>query len=270
MMRRRATAILFLVLLLSACAGEAQPPSAALPTATAAPAEVPPTPTATFLPPPTVTPYPTATPGGAAAAAGGDAAAPGEPPEVAAGAGYTEPGYYSSFESGWPAVEEEGLQVAAEGGQYVFALGPGTMSYQPSGQVDAANAYLDVAVTPETCPPGGGYGVFFRFRDTGNYYALTLFCDGRVTVYTRAGGTLVTQPLLDVTLPAGLEAAASGSHRIGVLAQGSNFTLYFDGQRVGSFADGRHPSGDVAVYAVSPSGSELRVLFDELGVWTAS
>ena len=235
-----------------------------------------PTATATFLPPPTVTPYPTATPGGeavlpATGEAGprdGGSDAPGAGPRTGVAVG--EQIFYSTFDSGWPTVEEEGVAVFLERGGYVFALGRNAMSYANTTSVNAANTYTEVEVTPETCPAGGGYGLFFRFRDTGNYYALTVFCDRRVTVFTRVNGALVPEAIVDVTLPAGLDPAASSAHTIGVLARGSSFALYFDGQSVTTFTDNRHSQGDVAVYAVSPQRSELRVTFDNLGVWIAN
>lgn len=275
--------ILVLSLALAACSpGSNETANTSnLPTATPAPTEPPVVPTATFLPEPTVTPFPEATPGGGVSAPGSDEeaastdgdAAPGETndadAEATASADLTlgEREYFSGFESGWPTVDEGDLQVFPADGKYVFAMGPDTMTYLNTTSVDAASAYIEVEATPQGCPTGGGYGIFFRFRDTSNYYALTIFCNNRMTVYTRSGGALVTDPLVDVTLPAGLDASSNTAHKIGVLMQGSNFDLYFDGQYVTSFTDGRHSRGDVAVYAVSPGSDELRVLFDNLGVW---
>lgn len=270
--------LLTLVLALAACSGtggETANNASNLPTATPAPTETPVVPTATFLPDPTVTPFPEATPGGGVIASSGDegSSTPGDTndaeAEATASADLTlgDRVYFSGFETGWPTVDEGDLQVFPADGEYVFALGPDTMTYLNTTSVDAANAYVEVEATPQGCPTGGGYGIFFRFRDTSNYYSLTFFCNNRVTVYTRSGGALVTDPLVDVTLPAGLDASSNAAHKIGVLMQGSNFDLYFDGQYVTSFTDGRHSRGDVAVYAVSPGSDELRVLFDNLGVW---
>lgn len=252
----------------AACSNAPGAGFAGLPTATPQPTESLPTATATFMPEPTVTPYPTATPGGAVASSGAVGAGAGDlTPAIDRPLGELE--FSSGFEAGWPTVGEEGVQASLEDGGYVFALAPDNMTVQNASAVDAGNVYVQVEVTPETCPAGGGYGMFFRMRDESNYYALTFFCDGRVTVFARSGGTLVTPPVLDVTLPAGLNASAAGAHAIGVLANGSRIEVFFDGQSIATATDSRHSQGDVAVYAVSPRSSELRVVFDNLGVWAA-
>ncbi len=270
-MRRPTLTLLSLLpvlLLLAGCGGAPVAGLGGLPTATPPPTEPIPEPTATFLPAPTVTPFPTATPGGAVASTG----------LIGAGGGDVTPAierplgelvFSSGFEAGWPTVSEGGVQVSLEDGGYVFALAADAMTVQNSSAVDAANLYAQVEVTPQACPPGGGYGMFFRMRDEGNYYALTFFCDGRVTVFARSGSMLVPDPILDVTLPAGLSASSAGVHTIGVLANGSRIEVFFDGQSIAVATDTRHTRGDVAVYAVSPRSSDLRVVFDNLGVWAA-
>lgn len=277
MIRPHLTTLTLLALCLLAAGCTAVPAAVSGPPAsTLVPTQPQPTATATFLPPPTVTPYPTATPGGEAVLpATGEAGArdagadsPDAAPRTDLAVG--EQIFYSTFDSGWPTVEEEGVEVFLERGGYVFALGRDAMNYVNTTSVNAANTFTEVEVVPEACPAGGGYGLFFRFRDAGNYYALTIFCDRRVTVFTRVNGALVPEPVVDVTLPSGLDPASGGAHTVGVLARGTSFALYFDGQSVTTFNDDRHSQGDVAVYAVSPRRSEMRVTFDNLGVWTAN
>ena len=276
MPRRLTAAIVFLVLgvVVTACGNPEQ--AAALPTATPAPVRNSPTPTATFLPPPTVTPFPTAALGRSPDSA--------PSPPLAASATQTasrpaldslpirlEPGqliFTTGFDQGWPTIDEAIARIRPVGGAYLFEVGPNALRYLNTTALDVADTYTQIEAVPESCPLGGGYGLFFRMADAGNYYALTIFCDNRLTVFARSAGALVGNALVDATLPDGLDAAAPVTPRLGILADGSRFTVYFDGQAAASFTSDLHARGDVAVYAVSPPAGVLRVAFDNLKVWT--
>lgn len=271
-----------LAILLVACSRT--PPSTPLPTATLAPTRVPPTATPSPLPPPTVTPYPTATPGASptqepsstsgdetpqATALAETAATPSaEPSQTSQGIERGEVILTSDFSRGWPTLEDASAKIYIENGGYVFDLGVNARRYVNTSSLNRDDFLAQVQVTPQACPAGGGYGLFFRFQDEGNYYALTVFCDGRVTVFERAGGRLNTTPLLDASLPDGLSAVGPDTHIVGVAAQGESFTMYFDGQPIGAFTSETHGRGGLAIYAVSAVDSPLRVVFDNLEVWT--
>ena len=281
------TATLGLALLLSACIS-ASPTSS--PTTTMLPTSVPPTVTPTPLPPPTVTPFPTATlpppstptPTLAAEASEeateptiGETATPeAEVATATAPAAETalpekdELILVADFSSGWPTFEDGGARLYPANGQYVFDLGPAALRYLTTAAIDRADLYAQVEVTPDQCPTGGGYGLFFRFKDAGNYYALTIFCDNRVTVYLRTDNVLNPTPLLDTTLPDDLSAAGPQTHRLGVLTSGSNFAIYFDDRLVGNFSSEVRKKGDIALYAASPRDARLVVAFDNLEVWS--
>lgn len=279
---RRTLPIALLALLtvtLAACSGELDLVS--VPTATPTLTEMPPTATPTFipsvtpLPTATATPLPTATPQELTATPAEDGQAS-EPADAA-----TVPGgevvdaaidkleriYITTFDDGWPTLEDEQSKLYVDGGLLVFELGLNTRRYLETTVIDEADIVAEVEATPSTCPEGGGYGMFFRLSDENNYYALTIFCDGRVAVYARVDGAL-SDPLLEATLPDGIDAAA-GSHLIRLGALGEQFTVHMDGQFVGSFGSDLLDSGDVALYASTTGGGTLRVAFDNLGVWTA-
>ncbi len=262
-------------------------PAAILPTATLAPTQVRPTPTATFLPPPTVTPFPTATPGSGimivqpppqiANDAGGVAGEGSADSATQSGVGPGGPAadvpradlvFITGFEQGWPIIEEPNARIYVSGGEYMFEIGPNALRYLTTTVVNATDMYAQVQAAPQDCPVGAGYGLFFRLADASNYYALTFFCDNRVMVFARSGGSLLDEPLVDSALPGSLNAAERVPHVLGILAQGNNFTVYFDGQAVATFTSDLHERGDVAIYAVSPPNGVLRVAFDNLEVWT--
>jgi hypothetical protein len=271
------------MILLAACSAA---PQASLPTATPAPTQVIPAATATHLPPPTVTPYPTATPGGlpvdpatpeptlaaSSTAPAEPSASPAEPqatatPTPARNDGRGEPLVEITFDRGWPTIQDDQASISLVDGVYRFEIGANARRYVTTGAINATDVYFEIQARPEACPDGGGYGLFFRFVDDENYYALTFFCDNRATVYARSGGDLIGEPLVNTRLRTGLDASSSAPHTIGVSAQGDRFSITFDGQSVANFTSGLHAQGDIALYATSQQTGTLVVEFDDLMVW---
>jgi hypothetical protein len=290
---------LSLLCLLAGCQGPAAP---ALPTATLLPTQAIPTATATFLPPPTVTPYPSPTMRGAEGVvpqADALTAAPGAPStsaSVAQGtpipvatappspspaptltptvsfvnlpAGISLGGatYSSDFQTGWPSFNDPTAKIAIRDDQYHFEIGPFDGRYFTTTALNQGNLYAQVEVTPETCPDKTGYGLMFHFEDASNYYLLTIFCDSSYTAVAKVAGSVVA--LSYGNLPTDLDPKQEDVHHLGVLAHGNDYTLYLEGQSIGSFNDTQFPKGDVAIYAVSQGNKVLKVSFDNLKVWS--
>jgi len=300
----RITAIVFagLAWLLSGClAADATP---ALPTATALPTQAVPTATATFLPPPTVTSYPSPTMRGAEGIviappadvptdAAGAPAAPAAPdvqdtavPVATATPVPTEAptltptlafinlpsgislanSLYSTNFDGWPAFNDPTAKSSFSGGVYHFDMGPFDGRFLNTTALNADNIYIQLDVTPGTCPEKAGYGVMFHFKDASNYYLLTVFCDNTYTAVAKVAGSV--QALNYGNLPSGLDAKSSETHHLGVLANGNQFTMYLEGQPIGSFTDNQFPRGDVAIYASSQGGKVLKIDFEGLKIWS--
>lgn len=260
------------VLGLAACSTRAAATPAPLPTSTPPPTLVVPSPTPTFLPPPTMTPYPTATPGGLIAVAPRSALQPTEP---GAETSIDPPGvdrssliFTTGFSQGWPTIEDGEALIRYEDGDYVFDLEPGNLRFLTTTLVDARDFYAELQATPDRCPAGGGYGMFARYADANNYYALTVYCDNRVTVLARVDGALQEEPLVSAPLPDGVDAASPVLHVVGLWAKGDEFAIYFDGREVTTFTSDLHDRGDVGVMATSAPSGALRVAFGDLGVWT--
>src|SRR5436309_3489868 len=59
----------------------------------------------------------------------------------------------------------------------------------------------------------------------------------------------------------------TGEHKVGVLAQGTNLTLYVDDYRVNAVGVSDMPSGDVGPYAETTGPETISVLFTHLIVY---
>jgi len=274
----------------------------ALPTATALPTQVIPTSTATALPPPTVTGYPSPTMRGAESAvdqptisAGPVISAPGastsgpqatsapittptpaptEAPtatptvsfvNLPAGISLAGSVYTSTFD-GWPAFNDPTARTSFSNGHYHFDIGPFDGRFLNSTALNAGDVYIELDVTPQSCPDKAGYGVMFHFKDANNYYLLTIFCDNTFNAVVKVAGSV--SALSYDKLPGGLDATSNETHHLGVLAHGNEYTLYLEGQPLGSFSDGQFSKGDVAIYAVSQGGKVLKIDFESLKVWS--
>jgi hypothetical protein len=169
------------------------------------------------------------------------------------------------FEQGWPSEDSTTAKYSLQNGQYLFDIGPFDGRFFATTQVNEDDMYAQVEVTPSQCPPDGGYGLFFRYGDASNYYAFTVFCDGSYRVVSRVNGALSGGT--DGTVSGG-DPAAAQVHTLGVKAEGTTFTFYFDGVEVGSFTDNQLTTGDVAIYAVAGGSEVLSIAFDNLQVWT--
>ena len=176
------------------------------------------------------------------------------------------PIYQTDFAANWPSISEDTAQIQIDRGQYLFEVGPFDGRFIWTTAVDQPDLFASIEATPSECPPRGGYGLAFRFKDLDNYYLFTVFCDNTYTVVARINGALSGVGLEASALPGGLDAGSVSTHTVGVLTSGSDFSLYLDGQLVTTFSDARLDSGDIAWYAVSQSDTQASIRFDNLEV----
>ena len=121
----------------------------------------------------------------------------------------------------------------------------------------------------DNCPSDAGYGMRFRLTDSENYYFFVVWCNDSYSVGGEQTGPTHYTYISRTDLPDSLSGNAESTHVIGLLAQGSNFTLYMDGIELATFEDENsiHSSGDVAMWALAPGAGVLRLIFDDLEVY---
>ena len=178
--------------------------------------------------------------------------------------------YVTDFTQGWISLTDPDSASSSFPSEqsYVFNLDINRRWFVNTTQINEADFIAQVTTTTTpACPDGAGYGLFFRYGDDSNYFAVTIFCTGRVAVFARSANVLIQPALLDTSLPSGLSASDGQPHQITIAAKGSNFTILFDGQEVGSFTSDLHPRGDIALYAVSSATQGYQVIFQQLEVY---
>jgi hypothetical protein len=175
--------------------------------------------------------------------------------------------YLADFTTGtWPTIEDDNLLIDLMFGGYLFEVsagGDGWMNFN----LDMADFYAQVEVDVQRCPQDAKYGMRFRMADDKSYYVFVIWCNDTFSIGSELGGDGQHGTILSRTeLPASLAGQAESKRVVAILAQGSDFTLYLDGAPVHSFTDGKHTSGDLAIWAHA-ADTVMRIIYDNLEVY---
>jgi hypothetical protein len=149
-------------------------------------------------------------------------------------------------------------------GQYVVTVDVTPSVITAFSLPTVTDAYAEVEVFLDGCPEDGFFGILSRVQPFGEGgYLFLLPCNlsfWAIVVFPTDGQPSVLASDALAPLP------QAASHVIGVLTEGDSFTLYFDGELLGSASDNTFPDGMIGLYAESVSAaSVLRV--DNYRVW---
>ncbi len=128
--------------------------------------------------------------------------------------------------------------------------------------------YLDVLVTTtESCPSNAQFGLFFRAPDTTSGYVFGISCEGRFGMGYwdgDSGGVLNKPAVSDV-----INAGPNQTNRLGVLAVGSSYQLYINGELVGEVEDDTFTQEALIGLVVRAGDGRVPVTvhFDDLAYW---
>jgi len=130
------------------------------------------------------------------------------------------------------------------------------------------NAYVEATIEMNNCSGLDRFGLIVRASNDGDQFYFTgITCDGRWGFFRMEPGVNIQQ-IQAYSEAAPLKNASNSSHRIGIWMEGSNFTIYIDGEKVGNATDneitGAGYTGFLVAFA-NTSGFTVRV--DELRYW---
>jgi hypothetical protein len=136
---------------------------------------------------------------------------------------------------------------------------------------DANAAYddfaLEIDATPIDGPTDNSYGVVFRYSDRFNFYSFDISSDGWYRLRVRQGtgaGDVQWRKLIDWTQSPLIRGGIAQGNRLGVVAQGEQFTLLVNGQTLAQTSDKTFARGRVGVIAGSYEQVGVQVAFDNL------
>lgn len=226
------------------------------PEPTSSPTPEPPTPTATvffptLIPTNTPTPMPSPTP----------------TPERLPSLGETL--YEDRFDQdqGWQINPSSIGGASFVNGRLVLALQQSQSFYAAlSPQEPPANFYAEITTRAEICSDNSDFGLVFRVSNFQERYRFALNCSGEAQVLLSYGGSeIVLVPLTqtNVALPGIL-----AQNRLGVYANGSEFTFYINGSEVFTARNAALSNGAIGVYLRSREGEQTTVSFDDFRFWS--
>ncbi len=130
------------------------------------------------------------------------------------------------------------------------------------------NAYLEATIELSNCSGLDRFGLAFRASSDGQqFYFMGITCDGQWGFYRMTPDVNIIE--IKAYQPAApLNDGANNPHRVGVWMEGSNFTFYIDGEKVGTASDNilsnEGYTGFMIAYA-NVSGFTVKV--DSLKYW---
>lgn len=127
-----------------------------------------------------------------------------------------------------------------------------------------ADFYLEASAWGNEAPESAGGGIIFRAQDDKNYYFYTVM-DGRFALGLMVDGEETM--LVESTAANVLERGADAFNRLGIYAQGANFTLIANDAIVASTSDDTYTEGDVGVMVQTMLDVPAEFSFDDIEVW---
>jgi len=196
------------------------------------------------------------------------------PASTAVPAAVTDPNilYQDEFTnpaSGWPEEKFDNYFIGYHEPEYyhveITSANYKTTVFEPTKQ-DLGDASIEVKAftnSKKTAATGDfSYGPAFR-RSGDNYYAFT------ISPRTKKWTLIKSTPNALVTLAEGTDAGINdldGTDTLRVDAQGANFVLYINDQRVGQASDADYASGAVGFYVQTFDATNLHVHFDSITI----
>jgi hypothetical protein len=170
---------------------------------------------------------------------------------------------FSNPKSGWEVGEYNSGKVGYADGQYfVISYGKGSTMWGVANR-SFDNVVIDVEATPVSGPDNNDYGIVCREQGDGRGYYFLISGDG---YYAIVKGTDEGYDwLVDFTESNAIQQGYT-TNRIRAVCNGSQLSLYVNGQRVGEASDTEFSSGDIALTATSYEDEPVEVRFDNLVV----
>jgi hypothetical protein len=235
--------------------GATQPPEASPVEAGASSPSVTPPPqgseTPTPTPPPSATPEPTAT------SVAGD-------PKLELG----NPTWRDTFinADSWPIYDDEHVNMTVQDSSLQMTLlKPDKWNSWILTWPILRNFYLEVTARPADCADTDNYGVLARAPSDKEAYLFGFTCDGRFSFRRWTGERFATN--VDWTASEYILSGKNQSNRLGLMANGTTFSLYANGHLLTELRDANYRRGGFGLYASAFKTENFLVRFQEVQYW---
>jgi hypothetical protein len=125
--------------------------------------------------------------------------------------------------------------------------------------------YLEITAKPTACDGLDSYGPILRSPDATHGYLFAVSCDGQYRFEKVDGNNF--SDLIKWTANPAIKKGADQSNRLGVMAKGSQFTLFVNGTQVDQVSDSSYGSGVFGLFISSFKTANFTVQVDEVDYW---
>ncbi len=180
-----------------------------------------------------------------------------------------DPTWSADFQTGksFLAFQDEHIQTQLDNGVLLMtAFNPDSWYGWTLANKDLQNFYVEITAKTETCSGLDRYGVIARTPDGTQGYFFGFSCDGRYQVRKWDGNQFTN--LTEWTADPAILSGSDQTNRLGLMANGANFTLYANGKLLGEVQDATYPSGDFGLFIASAETPNFTVQVSAVSYWS--
>jgi len=175
---------------------------------------------------------------------------------------------FDDSSGGWGTYESEEFDRGYVDGEYFIELHrPNWFAWASAGRrLDDVGVEMDAYL--DSGSQGSHFGVLCRYVDESNFYYFAVSADGYYAIFKRLdGGDLeVLTGNGDGMVPSPAIKTGEQVNHVAVTCQGTELSLYVNGELVDMVTDEAHVRGDVGVGTGSGADGGARVHFDDFVV----
>jgi hypothetical protein len=206
---------------------------------------------------PTPTPPPSATPEPTATSVAGD-------PKLELG----NPTWRDTFNNSdsWPIYDDEHVNMSVQDSSLQMTLlKPDKWNSWILTWPILRNFYLEVTAKPGDCADTDNYGVLARAPSDKEAYLFGFTCDGKFSFRRWTGERFATN--VDWTASDYILSGKNQTNRLGLMANGTTFSLYANGHLLTELRDANYRRGGFGLYASAFKTTNFLVRFQEVQYW---
>ena len=173
-----------------------------------------------------------------------------------------------STKNNWTLFDDECFKSDIVDGQYVMtAKGKPHFSCWEVSWPSVQDYYLQTnLIMPDSCAADDRFGLFIRTPDLNQGYLVGLTCDGRISMNRWDGEE--SKVLVNFVTSENINTGSGTTNRIGVIANGSSYDLYANGQLIAQAEDGSYVDAMRFGYFVSTATEDgFTVKYDDMAIW---
>jgi len=164
----------------------------------------------------------------------------------------------------WYTGSDEDAVFGYEDGGYFIEVIPGQFRVWSGLELDSDDVLIDVDARKLFGPDVNSFGVFCRYRDADNFYALEIGSDGTYAIYKVIRGEM--EALVDWAEAPEIRLEEAWN-RLRVACVEEELSLWANDVLLASTSDGELTSGDVALTVGTFDEGDVRVHFDNLAIY---